>query len=115
MRHKNPYGHWENIDNPVPDCGCDVCQKLADRNQQRAERRSKKSRVRKPGAIARGVAAAGIAATVHGAANAPEQASGQTDHNWSNASAREEGANRKRKSSEETRSKGDRSRWSSGR
>ncbi|MGH8542055.1 MAG: hypothetical protein ACREX3_00060 [Gammaproteobacteria bacterium] len=42
MRHKNPNGGYEYIDSPVPDCGCNVCKKLADKIQQRGERRSQR-------------------------------------------------------------------------
>jgi hypothetical protein len=106
VRHKNSYGRWENLDRlPVRDCSCDKC--------ENARSRQSSGRRRGGGAIARGIAAAGIVGAVGSAYAQPEQDDTNTEQRYGQSSAYAEGARQARNARGGTRDKGSRDRSSS--
>lgn len=101
VRHKNRYGYWEDLDSlPVRDCACNECI-AAQRGQN-----TPASSGGVMGAIARGIAAAGIISAVGGAYADPQQSSNTAQQNYGKSSLEREGRRRGEQASDATRDQG---------
>ncbi|SCF62840.1 hypothetical protein GA0115259_1003419 [Streptomyces sp. MnatMP-M17] len=102
VRHKNEYtGKFETLDNPLSDCACKGCS-----SARRRQGGGRRGRGAVGNAVKGAITAAGIAATVHGAAGEPQQQSPTTETKYGESSLRAEGERRGAQASDATRDKG---------